>query len=156
MLISTISCSAVRNNTQADANNSCEEGKGIYIFVLLDATGEPRDVFPSSTPVKKNISSKRKLHSVLKTKHEIKQNQFICWQAVVVDPVNLSKFKSAERDISIIWKPSAKKLKYESMPTHHVPKDSPIDLEYKYAIAVKPEVINGKIKYLDPIIVIRN
>ena len=156
ILLSTISCSAARNNTQADMINSCKVGKDVFIFVLLDAKGKPENVFPSSTPIKKNTKSKRKLRSVLNTKHEIKRNQSICWQAVMVDPKNPSKLKLAERDISIIWKPSAKKLKYESMPKFHVPYDSPLDLEYKYAIAVKPAAINGKIKYLDPIIVIRN
>jgi hypothetical protein len=159
ILLGTTSCSNLKDIEpgQDSVAKQCRVTKNpiAYVFVLLNSKGKPIDVISSTTSVGKNTMKMDELRSVLDCSHEIRQNQRVYWQAVVVDPKDASKYISANRRISILWKPSPKKLKFDRVAKFRVPKDSKDEIEYKYTIAVEPKKTETEIQFLDPRMIIK-
>ncbi len=128
-----------------------------FLYAVLDKRGLPIDVVkPQSNKIVsvdfKN--SKHNLVSVLLKDHEIRQETVGCWQAVVADDNSANGYRIINKKIAILWSPF-QKITFRTIVTGKIPKNSPVDIAYKYTIATEASNPSKPQTYLDPRIVTR-
>lgn len=135
-----------------------------FIVIALDKKGLPYKALVPIRPLKKLDLSDAKLElttiaerskNQLLRDHKVKRKTQICFVSAEVTTRNKSGYKFSPKKIAVLWRPE-QKIKFKSnIVIENVPKNSPLDIAYKFTLASansNPE--NGK-TYLDPRIVIR-
>lgn len=150
-------CANAQRTAIKTCPNNTPDNPVSFLYVVLDNNGLPIDVIkPISTEIEvfDFNNSKHKLVSVLHKEHEIKQATIGCWQAVAANSKNASGYQIINKKIAILWRPF-QKITFRAIVEEPVPKNSPIDIAYKYTIATEASDPSKGQTYLDPRIVTR-
>lgn len=128
-----------------------------FLYAVLDKRGLPIDVLKpqNNKIVSVNFeNSKHNLVSVLYKDHDIRQETMGCWQAVVADNKSANGYRITNKKIAILWSPF-EEIDFRTTVKGKIPKNSPVDIAYKYTIATEASNPSKPETYLDPRIVTR-
>lgn len=128
-----------------------------FLYAVLDTKGLPIDVVKPKNNQIVSVdfkNSKHDLVSVLLKDHNIKQGTLACWRAVEVDEKSANGYRIINKKIAILWSPF-KEITFSTIVKGKIPKNSPVDIAYKYTIATEASNPSKPKTYLDPRIITR-
>ena len=128
-----------------------------FLYAVLDKRDLPIDVVKPQNSKIVSVdfqNSKHNLVSVLLKDHEIRQETVGCWQAVVADDKSANGYRIINKKIAILWSPF-EKVTLKTIVQGKIPKNSPVDIAYKYTIATEASNPSKPKTYLDPRIITR-